>query len=62
MLAWSLSDSWASCQRLAKYHLLIERAELRITRWTSGVKVAVKYTCHESSERLGVDDIITVMQ
>jgi len=40
--------------------LTLQQAEMRVIRWMCGVKV--RFTCSELRERLGIDDIITVIQ
>ena len=40
--------------------LTLQRAEMIMIRWMCGVKV--RFTCSELRERLGIDDIITVVQ
>jgi len=37
-------------------------AEMRIIRWMCEVKVTDTFMCSESRERLGIDDIITVIR
>ena len=40
----------------------LQRAEMRIVRWTCDVKVKDKVPSKELRERLGIDDIILVLQ
>jgi len=35
---------------------------MRMTRWMYGIKITDKFSCSELTERLGIDDIITVIQ
>ena len=38
------------------------QAGLRTMKWMCGVEVTDRFTCSELRERLGIDDIITVVQ
>jgi len=44
--------------------LALQQAEMKITkiRWMCGIKIADRLMCSELRNRLGIDDIITVMQ
>ena len=42
--------------------LTLWRPEIRTIRWMCGIRVTGKFTCSELRERLGTDDIITVVQ
>jgi len=44
--------------------MVLHRAETRMIRWMLGVEVTDRFTCNElrERERLGRDDIITVIQ
>jgi len=42
--------------------LTLQRAEMRMISWMNGVKTTDSFTCSELRERLGIDDIITVVQ
>jgi len=40
----------------------LQWTEMRIIRWLSGVKVTDRFMSRQLRERLGIDDIITVIQ
>ena len=40
----------------------LQRAEMRMVRWTCGVKLQDRVPSKELRERLGLDDIISVLQ
>jgi len=40
----------------------LQRAEMRTVRWTCHVKVKDRFPSKELRERLGIDDIISVLQ
>jgi len=46
--------------------LTLQQAEMRMIRWMCGIKVTDRFMCRKLRERqrdrLGVDDIITVVQ
>jgi len=42
--------------------VIIQRAEMRMVRWMCGVKLQDRVPSKELSERLGLDDIISVLQ
>ena len=42
--------------------LTLQQAEMRMISWMNGVKTTDSFTCSELRERLGIDDIITVVQ
>ena len=41
--------------------MTLQRAELRMIRWTCGTKITDRFSCSELIARLGIDDVITVM-
>jgi len=42
--------------------LTLQQAEMRMMRWMCGVKITDRFICSELTERLVIDDIITVIQ
>jgi len=44
--------------------LALQRAEMKIIkiRWMCGIKITDRLTCSDVRNRLGIDDIITVVQ
>jgi len=42
--------------------LTLQWAEMKMIRWMCGIKVPDRFTCSELGERLGIDNIITVVQ
>ena len=46
----------------AKNEAALQRAEMRMVRWMCNVKVKDRVRCRELSERLGIDDIILILQ
>ena len=42
--------------------LTFQQAEMRVIRWMCGIKVTNSFFCSEFRERLGIGDMITVVQ
>ena len=42
--------------------MALQRAEMRMVRWTCGVKLQDRFPSKELRGRLGLDDIISVLQ
>jgi len=40
----------------------LQRAEMRMVRWMCGVKLKDRFPSKELRERLGIDDIVLVLQ
>jgi len=53
------SESWL-VKKESK--MALQQAEIKMIRWMSGITVTDRFTCRELRERLGIDDIITVVQ
>ena len=45
-----------------KNKVALQRAEMRMVRWMCGVKLQDRVPCKELRGRLGLDDIISVLQ
>jgi len=45
-----------------EYEVALQRAEMRIVRWMCGVKLQDRIPCKGLKERLGLDDIMLVLQ
>ena len=50
-----------TCPLRKENGLALQRAEMRMIGWACGVIVIDKFMCNELRERLGIDDIITVV-
>ena len=53
------SDMWPVNK---ENELTLQQAEMRMIRWICGVKMTDKFSSSELRERLGIDDISTVIQ
>jgi len=42
--------------------LTLQQAEMRMIRWMCGIKITDRFSSSELRERLGIDNIITVIQ
>ena len=45
----------------AENELTLQQAEMRMIRWMCGVNITDRFSSSESTERLGIDDIISVI-
>jgi len=51
------------CMEVRKENeVVLQQAEMRMVRWMSGVKLQGRVPSKELRERLGLDDIISVLQ
>jgi len=53
------SETWSVRK---EYEVALQRAEMRMVRWTCNVKVKDRVLSKELRERLGIDDIILILQ
>jgi len=53
------SETWSVKK---ENELTLQWAEMRMIMWMCGVKMTDTFTCSQLRERLGIDDITTVIQ
>jgi len=53
------SDSWPVRK---ENEVALQQAEMRMVRWMYGIKAKDKFSSGELRKRLGIDDIISVLQ
>ena len=65
---------YSSCVRSSMLHgsetwpvmeenvVALQRAEMRMVRWICGIKVKDRFPCKELRERLGIHDIVLILQ
>jgi len=47
---------------IKEYEVALQRAEMRVVRWMCGIKLQDRFPSKGLRERLGLDDIISVLQ